>query len=79
MVANISKGLKDRNSGLEKAAILMMSINQDVASKIFSMLEDDVIRDISLTMSSLGTVPSERVEELMLDFGNEMNASASVI
>jgi flagellar motor switch protein FliG len=32
--------------GVEKAAMLMMAINQETASKIFELLEDEEIKEI---------------------------------
>lgn len=57
----------------------MMAINQDVATKVFSMLEDDEIKELSQVMSALGPVSAETIEKLIIDFSNEMNASLSFV
>jgi flagellar motor switch protein FliG len=65
--------------GVEKAAMLMMAINQETASKIFELLEDEEIKEISQTMSSLGAVPPDVIEKLILEFSGEINASLTFV
>ena len=43
-------------NGLQKAALLVMSVGEDTAAKIFQLMHDDEIREISQTMANLGTV-----------------------
>lgn len=57
----------------------MMAVNQDLLTKIFSLLEDDEIREISQTMSSMGSIPAENIEKMMLEFSNEISASLSFV
>jgi flagellar motor switch protein FliG len=66
-------------TGLEKAAIIIMSVSEVNATKLFSLMHDDEIRDISLTMSSLGTVTPEVVEQLFFDFSNSVSETLSFV
>lgn len=66
-------------SGLQKSAILMITLNQEAASKIFSQLEDDEIKEISHVMSTMGMVTSEVIEKFVTDFSKEMTSSLSFI
>ncbi len=66
-------------TGAQKAAILMMSIDEENASKILSTMNDEEIKEISNTMASLGTVSSETVERLFLDFVESMSSSGVVV
>ena len=43
-------------NGLQKAALLVMSVGEETAAKIFQLMHDDEIREISQTMANLGTV-----------------------
>ena len=65
-------------SGIEKSAILMMSIEEENAAKLLSMMDDEEIKEISATMSSLGQVSAEVVERLFVEFA-EMMSSAGVV
>ena len=53
---------KRRLSGPERAAVLMLALGERFGGKIFSMLDDDELREISVVMSSLGTIDAEMVE-----------------
>ncbi|WP_270939118.1 flagellar motor switch protein FliG [Falsiroseomonas oryzae] len=60
----MSKGL----TGPQKAATLMLALAEEQAAKIFALLHEDEIRDLSLAMAALGTVPAGQVEEVARDF-----------
>lgn len=66
-------------SGVEKAAMFMMAIDQEIAAKVLQMLEDDEIREISQTMSNLGNVQAEAIEKLIFEYSNEINASLNLV
>ncbi len=66
-------------TGLEKAAIIMMSVSEDNATKLFNLMHDDEIKDISHIMSSLGTVSPDVVEQLFLDFSNSVSETLSFV
>jgi flagellar motor switch protein FliG len=73
----VNKGRR-KLSGPERAAVLMLSLG-DRAGKIFSMLDDDELREISTVMASLGTIDSGSVEELLLEFVSLMSGSAGIL
>ena len=66
-------------SGVQKAAIVLMAVDEENATKILNSMEDDEIKEISNTMASLGTVSSEIVERLFLDFVESMSSTGAVI
>ena len=66
-------------SGPERAAVLMLSLGEQYGGKIFSLLDDDELREISIVMSSLGTIDSESVEQLLLEFVGRMSASGALL
>ncbi len=55
-------------TGPEKSAILLMSLGEDHAAKLFSHLDDEEIKEISQVMASLGNVSSNIVERLFVEF-----------
>ena len=65
--------------GIEKAAIVLMTVNDENASKVFSLLHDDEIKDLSQTMSALGTISPEVVERLLFEFSNAMSETLSFV
>jgi len=66
-------------SGPERAAVLMLALGEKYGGPIFSMLDDDELREISVVMSSLGTVDADSVEELLLEFVSRMSASGALL
>ena len=59
-------------TGPERAAVLMLSLGEQYGAKIFGLLDDDELREISIVMSSLGTIEAESVEQLLLEFVSRM-------
>lgn len=66
-------------TGIEKSAILLMSVDEENAVKIFNMMEEDEIKEISNTMSNLGQVSAETVERLFLEFVESMSAAGVLV
>lgn len=66
-------------TGPQKAAILMMSLQEEHVSKILSLMEDEEIRKLSIVMTSLGMVPSATVEKLFLEFASAISGPSTTI
>ena len=66
-------------SGAQKAAIILMSIDEENSTKILTAMTDEEIKELSSTMASLGTVSSDTVERLFVDFVESMSASGVVV
>lgn len=66
-------------TGAQKAAILVMAMDEENATKIFNAMDDEEIKEISSTMASLGTVNSEIVERIFHDYVDSMSSSGVVV
>lgn len=66
-------------SGAQKSAILMMAMDEENSTKMFNMMDDEEIKEISTTMASLGTVSSETIERLMVEFVESMSSTGVVV
>jgi flagellar motor switch protein FliG len=66
-------------TGIEKAAIFMLSIGEDHTAKLFEFMDDEEILEISQTMSGLGKINSSIVERLFVDFAEQMSSTGSLI
>ncbi len=64
--------------GPEKAAILMLAVGEDGAAKLFELMDDEEIREISQTMANVGTISSQLVEHLLVDFLQQMSSTGSL-
>ncbi|WP_374377230.1 flagellar motor switch protein FliG [Dongia sp.] len=65
-------------TGAQKAALLLMSVGEESASKLFAMMHDDEIREISQTMANLGTVSATVVERLFVEFADSISSTGSL-
>ena len=75
--ANRPKG--EKISGPKRAAILMLALGEQYGGKIWSLLDDDEVRELSIHMSTLGTVEADVVEDLLLEFVSRMSASGALM
>jgi flagellar motor switch protein FliG len=65
-------------TGPQKAAILMLSIGEESAMKIFQLMDDDEIRELSQAMSALGRIDSDMIERLFVEFADRVSATGSL-
>jgi len=66
-------------TGPERAAVLMLALGEQYGGKIWSLLDDDELRELSIVMSTLGTVDASLVEELLLEFVGRLSASGAIM
>jgi flagellar motor switch protein FliG len=66
-------------TGQQKAAIMLMAMGDDYAARMFGLMEDEEIKEISSTMASLGTIDSDTVERLFIEFADSMNSTGLVV
>ena len=66
-------------SGPEKAAIFLLSLGEEHSTKLWQMMDEDEIKEISQLMSNLGTVSSSLVEKLLIDFVSQMSSTGSLM
>ena len=66
-------------SGSDKAAIFMLSLEQEYSAKLFEMMDDEEIKELSITMANLGTIDSEIVERLFVEFADQLSSTGSLV
>ena len=71
--------MSGKMSGPQKAATFMLAVGEEHASKLFAMMHEDEIRDISQAMASLGTVPSSAVEDLAREFAETIGQTGNLV
>src|SRR5579862_1406371 len=65
--------------GPERAAVLMLALGEQYGAKVWSLLDDDELRQISVVMSTIGTIDAEQVENLLIEFVSRISASGAVV
>jgi flagellar motor switch protein FliG len=66
-------------TGTEKTAIFLLSLGEEHTSKLFQLMDEDEIMEISQTMATLGKVSSSVIERLFIDFAEQMSSTNSLI
>ena len=66
-------------SGPEKAAILMLALGEEHTAQLFTLMDDEEIKEISQTMANLGTVSATVIERLFLEFAEQISATGSLV
>jgi flagellar motor switch protein FliG len=71
--------MSGKMTGPQKAATFMLAVGEEHASKLFAMMHEDEIRDISQAMASLGTVSASAVEDLAREFTDSIGQTGNLI
>ena len=66
-------------SGPQKAAVLMLALGEEQSAKLFGMMHEDEIKEVSAAMAQLGTVRAEWVERLCVEFGESMGGTGHLV
>src|SRR5437868_11808395 len=65
-------------TGTQKAALLLTSLGEENATKLFGLMHDDEIKEISQTMANLGTVSSTVIERLFVEFADQISSTGAL-
>ncbi|MBV8061619.1 MAG: flagellar motor switch protein FliG [Alphaproteobacteria bacterium] len=66
-------------SGAEKAALFILSLGEEYAARLFSHMNDDEIKELSQVMANLGTVSSNLVEKLFVEFAEQISSTGGTV
>jgi len=66
-------------SGAERAAVVMLSLGEEHSQKIWTMLDEEEIKEISQVMSNLGSVSATVIEKLLVEFVGQMAGTGSLM
>ena len=66
-------------SGAERAAIIMLSLGEEHSQKIWQMMDEEEIKEVSQVMSNLGSVSATLIEKLLVDFVSQMSGTGSIM
>src|SRR5712675_1536549 len=66
-------------SGPERAAIFLLSLGEENGAKLWSMMDEEEIKELSQLMSNLGTISSSLVEKLLIEFVSQMSSTGSLM
>src|ERR1700746_403194 len=82
-IANLAQRQKgkprEKIPGPKRAAMLMLALGEQYGGKIWQLLDHDEVRELSIEMSTLGTVEADVVENMLLEFVSRMSASGALM
>lgn len=68
-----------RLGGPQKAAILMMALGEEQCARLFGLMHEDEIKEISTAMAQLGPVRADLVERLCVEFADNLGQTGSLV
>ena len=66
-------------TGQQKAAILMLSLDEESSAAVFTQMDDEEIKELSVIMASLGKVTSNIVESLFAEFFDKITNTGALL
>ena len=66
-------------SGAQKAAVLLLTLGEEQCARMFSMMHEDEIKEVSSAMSQLGAIRSDLVERLCNEFSDQLGGAGSLV
>jgi flagellar motor switch protein FliG len=66
-------------SGQQKAAILMLSLDEERSAGLFALMDDEEIKELSVIMASLGKINSNIIEQLIAEFNEKISSTGSLV
>src|SRR6266700_1563063 len=66
-------------TGPDRAAIFLLSLGEELGAKLWQMMDEDEIKEVSQLMSNLGTVSASLVEKLLIEFVSQMSSTGSLM
>jgi flagellar motor switch protein FliG len=66
-------------TGAEKAAILMLALGEEQCARLFGMMHEDEIKEISTAMAQLGSVRADQVEKICQHFSESLGNAGALV
>ena len=57
----------------------MLSLPQSHSAKLFGMMDDEEIKELSMTMANLGMIDATLVERLFVEFADQLSSTGSLV
>ncbi|WP_407697029.1 MULTISPECIES: flagellar motor switch protein FliG [Skermanella] len=58
---------------------MMLALGEEHATKLFTHMDDEEIRELSQTMANLGTVSANIIERLFVEFAEQISSTGSLV
>jgi flagellar motor switch protein FliG len=78
MPAKVRDDIRSMN-GLERAAALLLALGEEHTAKVFALMADDEIKELSSSMASLGAVSPEVLDKICVEFAEQISSTGALI
>ncbi|MEH6545278.1 MAG: flagellar motor switch protein FliG [Sneathiella sp.] len=66
-------------SGPDKAAVMMLALGEEHTKELWSRLDEEEIKEISQAMSNLGSISSDAMETLFVEFAGRISSTGNIV
>ena len=66
-------------TGTQRAAVVMLALGEEHGAHLWTLMQEEEIRDISMAMANLGKIEPEHVERLVREFIDEMSSTGTLV
>ena len=66
-------------SGPERSAVLMLALGEEHGMRLWELMDEDEVKEVTQLMSNLGTINSTVVEKILVEFVSQMSATGSLM
>jgi flagellar motor switch protein FliG len=66
-------------TGPERAAVLLLALGDEHGAPVWKTLDDEEVKEVSQIMANLGTVSSQLIEKLLVDFVSQISSTGAVL
>ena len=74
MSRNVNRSL----TGPEKAAVMMLALGEERAGALLELFDSEEVRDLSQAMVTLGTIESNTVERVFVEFADNLSSTGAL-
>lgn len=78
MPAKVRDDIRSMN-GLERAAALLLALGEEHTAKVFALMADDEIKELSSSMAALGAVSPEVLDKICIEFAEQISSTGALI
>ncbi|WP_373085541.1 flagellar motor switch protein FliG [Sneathiella sp.] len=66
-------------AGPDKAAVMMLALGDEHTKELWTRLDEEEVKEISQAMSNLGSVSSEVMESLFVEFASKISSTGNIV
>ena len=78
MATKVREDIRSMN-GLERAAALLLALGEEHTAKVFALMGDEEIKELSSSMATLGAVSPEVLDKICIDFAEQISSTGALI